>query len=164
MWKNFQRLSHVRSFSSVEENIEDEREPEKNPTSKLGSLLRSKANWTNSRHWHVSVYFCQHVHWLCISCLFFQNSSLFKRQASVANWISLSYCVLLQWRFPSRFSCLAHCIVLLNAHMSLAAILPLSQKLSLLFLWRGSTGVSPERVVLLGVWMQIKRIARLQCG
>lgn len=107
VWRYFQRLSYVRSFSSVEENTEDEREPETPPASKLGSLLRSKANWTNSRYSHVSVYFCQHAHWLCISCFFFKIQwSLFKQQASVANWISLSYCVLLQWRFPSRFSCL----------------------------------------------------------
>ena len=107
VWKYFQRLSHVRSFSSMEENTEDERELEKNPTSTLGSLLRSKANGTNSRYSHVSVYFCWHVLWLCISCFFFKIQwSLFKRQASVANWISLSYCVLFQWRFPSRFSCL----------------------------------------------------------
>lgn len=76
VWRYFQRLSYVRSFSSVEENTEDEREPEKNPTSKLGSLLRSKANWTNSRYSHVSVYFCQHAHWLCISCFFSKFSEV----------------------------------------------------------------------------------------
>lgn len=36
VWKYFQRLSHVRSLSSVEENIEDEMEPEKKPQTPVG--------------------------------------------------------------------------------------------------------------------------------
>lgn len=108
VWKYFQRLSRVRSFSSMEENIQVEREWDKNQNIRyLGSLLTSKKNWKTSRYLLVSVYFCQHVHWLCISWFFFKIQwSLFKQQASVANWISLSFCVFLQWRFPSRFSCL----------------------------------------------------------
>lgn len=36
VWKHFQRLNHVRSLSSVEENIEDDMEPEKKPETPVG--------------------------------------------------------------------------------------------------------------------------------
>lgn len=77
VWKYFQRLSHISSFSSVEENTQEKRGRDKNQSiSYLGSLLRSMKIWKTSRYLLVSVYFCKHVNWLCISCFFSRFSEV----------------------------------------------------------------------------------------